>query len=364
MRLARIPAIEVGHVHPTPALADAAEPFPLRAIAPTSLPSELAEFGELIARSRVMKDVFARLRRLAQRDTTLLLEGESGTGKELAARAVHQASSRRSQPFIVVDCSAIPRTLIEAELFGHAKGSFTGATQAHPGKFVAAHGGTVFLDEIGELDLDMQPRLLRVLERREVCPVGGTNPIPIDVRVISATNRNLRQEMRRGTFREDLFYRLAVTSVKMPALRERTEDIPVLIDALLAHHSAQDGRCYRVDDAAVRRMCARAWPGNVRELRNAVEELLVFGDQRSDLEEPAMAEDRTSEVAADDDLGLFKEEKARIVHAFEERYLKALLARHRYNISASALAAGLDRVHLLRLLDKHNLRTRGADRER
>ncbi|HVT08416.1 MAG TPA: sigma-54 dependent transcriptional regulator [Polyangia bacterium] len=317
--------------------------------------SDVTAFGELIARSQVMRDLFSRLRRLAERETTLLVEGESGTGKELVARAVHMASPRRSKPFIVVDCSAIPRNLIEAELFGHARGAFTGATQAHPGKFVAADGGTVFLDEIGELELDLQPRLLRVLERREVCPVGGTTPVPIDVRVISATNRNLRQELRRGAFREDLFYRLAVASVKMPPLRERTEDISVLIDTFLARHAARDGQPHEIDAATRRRLCAQPWPGNVRQLRNAVEELVALG------EDWVADDDRAGSHAPAgpaDPLGLFKEEKARVLAAFEERYLTALLARHNNNITASAAAAGLDRVHLLRLLDKHNLRVR------
>jgi len=326
------------------------------------LPSDLAVFGELIARSQVMKEVFTRLRRLAKRDTTLFIEGESGTGKELVARAVHLASARSSKPFVVVDCSAIPRTLIEAELFGHSKGAFTGATHAHPGKFVAAQGGTVFLDEIGELDLDLQPRLLRVLERREVCPVGSTSPIPIDVRVISATHRNLRQEVRRNTFRQDLFYRFAVASVKLPPLRERLEDVPLLIDAFLAQFSARDKERYAIDDATIRRMSSRAWPGNVRELRNAVEELLVVGEQQPFDEEGSPADDEHGDPGMDAP-GLFKQEKANVISAFEERYLKALLPRHHNNISASAAAAGLDRVHFLRLLDKYDLRPRAGDKD-
>jgi two-component system, NtrC family, response regulator GlrR len=308
-----------------------------------------------------MKDVFSRLCKLARRDTSLFIEGESGTGKELVARAVHMASPRSAKPFVVVDCSAIPRTLIEAELFGHAKGAFTGAAQARQGKFVAAHGGTVFLDEIGELDLDLQPRLLRVLERREVCPVGGTTPIPVDVRVISATHRDLRREIGRHTFREDLFYRFAVASVKLPPLRERVEDVPLLIDAFVRHFSVRDSERYQIEDAAVRRLSARPWPGNVRELRNAVEELLVSG-------EPPPDEERSPANQVDGDpglvgLGQFKEEKDHVIRAFEERYLRALLPRHGNNISASASAAGLDRVHLLRLLDKYGLRTRGAARD-
>jgi two-component system response regulator GlrR len=343
-----------------------ADKFPSGALGsptpPAELTREIAAFGELVACSHVMKDVFSRLLRLAKRDTTLFIEGESGTGKELAARAVHLASARRLRPFVVVDCSSIPRTLIEAELFGHAKGAFTGATQAQPGKFVAANGGTIFLDEIGELDVDLQPRLLRVLERREVCPVGGTAPVPIDVRFISATNRNLRQAMRRGTFREDLFYRLAVASVTLPPLRERTEDIPILIKAFLAQHAAHDGEPYQLHDATIRRMCARPWPGNVRELRNAVEELVVFGEPGQAFEDGYPPQ--PGGAPAGDELGLFKEEKARVIDAFEEHYLSRLLVRHENNISASAVAAGLDRVHLLRLLYKHGLRLRDAERNR
>jgi two-component system, NtrC family, response regulator GlrR len=265
------------------------------------------------------------------------------------------ASHRSAKPFVVVDCSAIPRTLIEAELFGHTKGAFTGAGQARPGKFLAADGGTIFLDEIGELDVDLQPRLLRVLERREVCPIGGTPPIPIDVRVISATNRDLRQQMRSHTFREDLFYRLAVAAVTLPPLRDRKEDIPVLVRRFLAEHASRDGQPYQLADATLRSMTSRSWPGNVRELRNAVEELVVFGDQL-----PPTEETRAAIEVEPGDLGLFKEEKSRVVNAFEARYLEALLARHRNNISASAVAAGIDRVHILRLLDKHGLRPREA----
>ena len=302
---------------------------------------------------------------VAKRDTTLLLEGESGTGKELAARAVHLASLRRDGPFVVVDCSAIPRNLVEAELFGHVKGAFTGATQARPGKFVAARGGTVFLDEIGELDLDTQPRLLRVLERREVHPVGATAPVPVDVRVISATNRNLRREVNKRTFREDLFYRLAVTSVTLPPLRERTEDIPLLIDHFLAQHSAKDGVKYELDRHTRRRLHERPWPGNIRELRNAVEELVILGEESELAQSTAPSSGPVTlgiepiaqygaSVSASG--GTFKEEKARLINAFEADFLKKLLEIHRNNFSASALAAGVDRVHFLRLLDKHSLR--------
>jgi DNA-binding NtrC family response regulator len=322
-------------------------------------------FGEMVARSAAMRALFSRLARVAKRDTTLLLEGESGTGKELAARAVHAASQRRTGPFVVVDCSAIPRNLVEAELFGHVKGAFTGATQTRPGKFVAAQGGTIFLDEIGELDLDMQPRLLRVLERREVHPVGATAPVPVDVRVISATNRNLRREVNNRTFREDLFYRLAVTSATLPPLRERTEDIPLLIDHFLAQHSAKDGFKYELDRHTRRRLHERPWPGNIRELRNAVEELVVLGEESEQPESASLPsgavtlgiEPHTPSGAGSScAIASFKEEKARLISTFEADYLKRLLQIHRNNFSASAMSAGLDRVHFLRLLDKHSLR--------
>jgi len=343
-------------------LLGSSQQFPLGTAEPANAPPEVVRFGELVAKSHAMREVFSRLARLAHRDTTVLVEGESGTGKELVARAVHMASARRSKPFVVVDCSAIPRNLIEAELFGHTKGAFTGATQAQQGKFLAANGGTVFLDEIGELDLDLQPRLLRVLERREICPVGSTTPIPIDVRVVAATNRNLQQEVRKKAFREDLFYRLAVAAVTLPPLRERRDDIPLLIETFLAQHGAQDGQRYELAPSTICRLSERAWPGNVRELRNAIEALVVLGEYRASPEEsPPVRPVEANLTPAP--LGLFKEEKARLIHDFEAQYLRSLLAAHRNNISASALAAGLDRVHLLRLLDKHGLRTRSAERD-
>src|SRR5882724_10160807 len=196
-------------------------------------------FGRLIGDSAAMRVVFSRLARIAGRDATLLLEGESGTGKELAAEAVHEASSRSSGPFVVVDCGSIPRALLEAELFGHEQGAYTGANRARLGAFVHADGGTIFLDEVGELDIELQPRLLGVLERREVKPIGGSQPIPVNVRIIAATNRDLRREVNRGAFREDLYYRLAVASVRLPALRERSDDIPALVRSFLEQQGLQ-----------------------------------------------------------------------------------------------------------------------------
>jgi two-component system, NtrC family, response regulator GlrR len=305
-------------------------------------------FGDLIGQSKVMRSVFERLALAAARDITVLLEGESGTGKELAARAVHEASSRSGGPFVVVDCGAISPTLVESELFGHERGAYTGASHARQGAFVRAHGGTIFLDEIGELELALQPRLLGVLERREVKPVGAPEPVSIDVRVVAAVNRDLRRLVDAGSFREDLYYRLAVGCVRMPPLRERTSDIPLLIDHLLEQHSKRDGVRHTLSEAVLHRLMFRPWPGNVRELRNVVDRLVAFGLEEIPIDlQPGTARH---------DSQPFKAAKAVIVGCFEREYLASVLGRHGGNITAAAAAAELDRVHFLRLLDRHGLR--------
>ncbi len=308
-------------------------------------------FGRLIGESKTMRSTFARLARVAARDMTVLLEGESGTGKELAAEAIHESSSRQSGPFVVMDCAAVPRTLIESELFGHERGAYTGALHARPGAFVRAHGGTIFLDEIGELDLALQPRLLGALERREVKPIGSSRAMPIDVRVVAATNRDLRRLVNEGAFREDLYYRLAVACVRLPPLRERPSDIPLLVRQFLSEHSRRDGSNHSFDDLVIKRLMQRPWPGNVRELRNTVEQFLAFGhDEEVDLAEAP------PQLALTD--APFKVQKAQVVERFEREYLISVLARHGGNITAAASAADLDRVHFLRLLDRHGLRRR------
>jgi two-component system, NtrC family, response regulator GlrR len=307
-------------------------------------------FGRLVGESRAMRATFARLARAAARDLTVLLEGESGTGKELAAEAIHEASARQGGPFVVMDCAAVPRTLIEAELFGHERGAYTGAIHARSGAFVRARGGTIFLDEIGELDLSLQPRLLGALERREVKPIGSSRPIPIDVRVIAATNRDLRRLVNEGAFREDLYYRLAVACVRLPPLRERPSDIPLLVRQFLDEHSRRDGASHALDELVIRRLTQRPWPGNVRELRNVVEQFIAFGH-----EEVTLVEAPVEQIAAD---APFKIQKAQVVERFEREYLVSVLARHSGNITAAASAADLDRVHFLRLLDRYGLRLR------
>jgi two-component system response regulator GlrR len=313
-----------------------------------------AAFGRLRGVSSVMRDVIERLQRIAARDTTLLLEGESGTGKELAAHAVHEAGTRNGKPFVVVDCGALPHTLIEAELFGHERGAYTGATQAREGAFVRAQGGTVFLDEIGELDLDVQPRLLGVIERREVKPLGGSSTKRVDVRIIAATNRDLRRDVAQGAFRADLYYRLAVSCVRLPALDDRPDDIPLLCRSIVCDLAERDGDSYALDDEQIGRLMTRAWPGNVRELRNVVEQLVSFGPEPEPVETPRR---RTGfELPAYNQEGSFHEAKARVLSSFERGYLTEILAKHKDNITAAAQAAGVDRVHFLRLLDRHGLR--------
>ncbi len=231
----------------------------------------------IIGASDGMQGVMSIVRRVAPSEATVLIMGESGTGKELVARAVHDSSGRRDGAFVPVNCAAIPAELLESELFGHFKGSFTGAVRDRKGKFELADGGTLFLDEIGELPLELQPKLLRTLQELVIEPVGGT-PRKVDVRVVAATNRDLEEEMQRGNFREDLYYRLAVVPIQVPPLRQRREDIPVLIAHFLRKHGSDNQ--VSIDRAAMARMTAYDWPGNVRELENTIERVLILARSR------------------------------------------------------------------------------------
>ncbi len=224
----------------------------------------------LLGRSPAMRRVFALIEKVAPAEGSVLIQGETGTGKELIARAVHDASLRHEGPFVAVNCASIPEGLLESELFGHERGAFTGALRSKPGLFVEAHGGTLFLDEIGEMPSPIQAKLLRVLQERRVRPVGGTAARPVDVRVVAATNRNLLDEVRAGRFREDIYYRIATFRIDVPPLRERREDIPVLVEAFLARHAAA-GRRVVLSPEVLRAFMDYGWPGNVRELENVVE---------------------------------------------------------------------------------------------
>jgi DNA-binding NtrC family response regulator len=318
-------------------------------------------FGEMLGRTPIMRAIFAKLSRAAASDVTVLLEGDSGTGKELAARALHEYSPRKEGPFVVVDCGALPRSLIESELFGHERGAFTGATHSRQGAFEQADGGTLFLDEIGELELDLQPRLLRAIESGEIKRLGGTHTRKVDIRIVAGTNRHLQRCVAEGDFREDLYYRLAVFQLTLPPLRERKEDIPLLVQHFVDKLSG-----HRISSETMDRLMRRPWPGNVRQLRNTVERIVAMeaagGPQVSIVSwpgEPASdpAAGQTVESCARAEVP-YKIARAGLLERFEREYLTALLERHGGNLTQSARAAQIDRVYLLRLLDKYDMRKR------
>ncbi|MCA9596217.1 MAG: sigma 54-dependent Fis family transcriptional regulator [Myxococcales bacterium] len=322
-----------------------------------------SSFGELYGESVAMRQLFGVLDRVAKSDSTLLIEGESGTGKELAATEIARRGPRADAPFIIVDCSAISPNLIESELFGHTRGAFTGADKNRVGAFEAANGGTIFLDEVGEMPLDMQPKLLRALEAREIRRTGENEPRKIDVRVIAATNRRLEREVNRGRFREDLYFRLGVVTVRMPPLRKRLEDLGILIQVILRSLNAEEASHLFTPDV-VADMESHDWPGNVRELRNYVERTVVL-EQAAPASTPRSLESvlppqpgRHSPAAAPAvDLEVpFKVAKDTVIGDFEQRYLKALLDWSGGNVSKAARRAKMDRMYLYRLLQRYELR--------
>jgi len=309
-------------------------------------------FGTLFGASAAMRAVFAVLERVAPSDATVLIEGETGTGKEEVASSIHTHSRRAPGPFITLDCGAIPPNLLETELFGHEKGAFTGAINDREGVFEAAHGGTLFLDELGELPLTMQPALLRVLERGEVRRVGDTAARAVNVRVVAATNRDLRKEVTAGRFREDLYYRLAVFHLRVPPLRERPEDIIGLTKVLLARMGQRPAQIDELVTAELRTVLQSGrWPGNVRELRNYLSRCVVLGEVLPLT--PADEEPRTWQV--DPEKPYAEARNVALAH-FERDYVAALLKHHSGNVSAAARAAGMARPYLHRLLRRHGLR--------
>ncbi len=308
-------------------------------------------FGLLVGHSHVMRTVMAVLARTAPTDVTVLVEGETGTGKEVAVESLHRASARKDGPLVVVDCGAIAPALIESELFGHERGAFTGADRARKGAFETASGGTLFLDEIGELSPDLQPKLLRVLETRTVQRVGGGEPIPVDVRIVAATNRNLRLEVNDKRFRADLLFRLNAVTVRLPPLRDRLDDLPLLVDEILSRL----GAAARPEAAPLRapeflaELRRHTWSGNVRELRHHLERCLALKAAAPLEQQP----DAPPPLDLDLPLGVVRE---RWIGYVERRYLAEQLARHGDNVTAAARAAGLDRTHLYRLLGRAGLR--------
>ena len=324
------------------------------------LVSDRTSFGELHGMSVPMRVSFALMEKAAGSDATVLLEGETGTGKGQAAEAIHRASARASKPFVVVDCGAIPANLLESELFGHEKGAFTGALARRGGAFEEAAGGTIFLDEIGELPLDLQPKLLRAIENRHVRALGTSVYRPVDVRIIAATNRDLRGEVNQGRFRADLFFRLSVVRIVMPPVRQRPEDMELLVRKLLRGLGASEPSLARFcAPAFVSGLSRSAWPGNVRELRNYLERCLVFEEPMPLGEDhganPGNGGAPASGAAVIDPAVAYAEARRQALEAFEQLYVRALLEAHGGRVSAAAEAAGIGRVYLYRLMRRHGV---------
>ncbi len=299
---------------------------------------DLDRLGGFVSRAKSMKRLLHRLKQGSQTDATILLEGETGTGKEVLARAIHDCSQRSKGPFVVVDCGAVQENLLESQLFGHRKGAFTGAINDHQGAFEAGNNGTVFLDELGELPLQLQPKLLRALESRTITRVGESKERPIDVRFVAATHRQLKRMAKEGKFRSDLYYRVAVVHFVIPPLRDRPEDV-----ALLAERFAG----VPMGAAALRALDGYDWPGNVRELRNVVERAMALCDGELLRPEDFIPEQAPAET--------FLEAKEALIHEFEERYVRALLNRHQGNVSKAAREAGLSRNALYGIMKRVGL---------
>ncbi len=320
--------------------------------------------GSLFGVSVPMRRLFELIKRVARSGSDVLIEGESGTGKELIATEIVRLGGRAQKPLVIVDCGAVSPQLIESELFGHVRGSFTGATRDRAGAFEAADGGTVFLDEIGELPLDMQPKLLRALAAREVRRIGENRVRKVDVRVVAATNRQLEREVNSGRFREDLYYRLSVFTVRVPPLRERLDDVRLLVEHVLAERDAGDKMSLFTPEV-LDQMTRYDWPGNVRELRNYVERRVVLEHHMETLGvSPSAAETRSEAPpargkAAPVDLP-FKEAKDQVIADFERVYLSELLRWAGGNVSKAARKAQLDRMHLHRLFQRYGLRSAGS----
>jgi DNA-binding NtrC family response regulator len=362
-------------------------------------PSRADRCGGLIGTNTKMREIYSIIEKIAPTATTIVIDGETGTGKEVVAQTIHSLSPRARNELVVFDCGAVPPNLIESELFGHDKGSFTGAVMTRTGLFEQADGGTLFLDELGELPLDLQPKLLRVLEQREVRRVGSTRPQKVDVRIIAATNRNLDDEVRAGRFRQDLYYRLSVVRLHLPSLRDRPDDIPLLVQHFLDTGSynrtpSGDVRVRGVERDAMAALQGYAWPGNVRELLNVIERAVSFCDrpaiELADLPDalrsahaPAIplrsamprhvtatgpqtgaALQPTPPATPSELLGVgvtFKDAKERWVATFERDYIVQLLRRHGGNISHAARAADIDRKYFRKLMRKYDIEAAGVD---
>lgn len=335
------------------------------------MPSDQEAFGQLLGRSMALRQVFAALERVAPSEATILLQGETGTGKSAFARAIHEASAHGDGPFVVFDCGAVQPNLVESELFGHERGAFTGASERRSGALEDAAGGTLFIDELAELSLGMQPKLLRALEEREFSRVGSSKQIRLGCRVIAASQIDLWKEVLAKRFRQDLYFRLAVVTIPVPPLRARVEDIPLLVDRFLEQGAAGTATCFEeLDERVKKRILSHSWPGNIRELRNVIERLSVMGvadiaaamnpaepqasgPAHTTLGDPSS--DNRLVLSVDCDLAL-KDAKEQLVGAFEREYLVRLLRRVDDNIARAAREAGLGRRYLYTLMEKYGLR--------
>lgn len=323
--------------------------------------SSCESFGGMLGRSIAMRRIFHLAETYAPTDATVMITGETGTGKEIMAEEIHKHSRRSSRPFIVIDCAAMAKDLIESELFGHVKGAFTGANADREGAFEHADGGTVFLDEIGDLAPELQPKLLRVLEKREIRRVGDNKVRKIDVRIICATNRRLAEEVNAGRFREDLYYRLSVVRIEIPPLRRRTDDIPLIAKRFITDLKGPLAMKQVLHfDETMDILKRHDWPGNVRELRNLIEVAFLAAKPPVDLSTflglgrfmPATMKEDNEQFHADKP---FKDAKNELIDDFERKYVKDLLERNDNNISQSARAAGIERTYLQRLMKKYDI---------
>jgi DNA-binding NtrC family response regulator len=318
-------------------------------------------FDKVIGKSAAIEAVFELVRKAARSEANILIQGESGTGKELIARAIHANSARSAQVFVPVDCAALPENLLESELFGHERGAFTGADRTKPGMFEVADRGTLFLDEVGELPLGLQAKLLRALQEREIRRVGGTKQIPVDVRLVAATNRDLAESVRKREFREDLFYRVNVIPIPLPPLHERAGDVPLLAYHFLGRYGRNRERPLEgIATDALAALEAYPWPGNIRELQNTIERACVLADgpnlQLRDLPEHVRGRGRIAPVAAKGKTLSLREARDTWLRAFTYEYLTDLLREHGGNVSQAAKTAGVDRKTLHRLLTKFGVR--------
>jgi DNA-binding NtrC family response regulator len=310
----------------------------------------------VLARTGVMQEVFDLLRSVAELDTTVLIYGETGVGKELFARSVHFSGARREKPFVAVNCAAIPAELFESELFGFRKGAFTSASETRRGHLQMANGGTLLLDEVGEMPLALQSKLLRVIEEKRVTSIGSDRSVEVDVRFIATTNKDLQVEVERGTFRRDLFYRLSVMPIRVPPLRERTDDIPLLAQHFLEASARRSKKSVRaIAPAAMQALCRYAWPGNVRELENVIERAVIVtkSDTLTELDRYLTGEGERARV----DLGLpFRDAKARVVEEFERAYISGVLEAHGGKLTAAAKHADMDPKNFSEKLARYGLR--------